>query len=298
MASRWFGRCVLGGVFVGAGWLAYGCGSSDRHDSRPGDGGSDVGGSGSGGVGGDERDAQAGAGASAGSTTIGGGGGLAGGGSAGAAHGGAGGEGEPSGGGAGSGAVGGQGGEGGGSTAPPFAGDCGAVSLLANCGFETPVAAAGSFVLLSVGQQLDGWTVVGASGNVGTLSATFTDAGLAWPAQEQSQTLDLTGNTTVATGVSQAVVTEVGVEYQLSFWSGNMSHTGIYGTSSTVIVQLENQEILRVTNTDGAGTTSLAWRQFSVTFIATSASSTLSFVNGDSAGDNSNIIDNVVLRKL
>ena len=53
-----------------------------------------------------------------------------------------------------------------------------------------------------------------------------------------------------------------------------------------------------MTNSDGAGTTSPAWRQFSVKFTAVAASSTIAFINGDGASDNSNIIDSVVLREL
>jgi hypothetical protein len=291
----------LGGVLLGAGLLAHGCGSTDSRNKSPSDGGSVAGGSG-----GDDGEGQAGSGVSpiAGSPDVGGGGGggsdsnLAGGGGS-IADGGVGGEGGAGPGGeGGSGSQGGAGGEGGQGSVPPYAGDCSAVSLVVNCGFEAPVAAMGGFVLRSGGQQLDGWTVVGATGNVGTLNTSFTDAGLSWPAREQSQTLDLTGNTTSGTGVSQAIATKVGVEYQLSFWSGNISHAGIYGTMSTVIVRLDDQEILRVTNSDGAGTTSLAWRQVSVTFTAAATSSTIAFINGDDAGDNSNIIDNVVLREL
>ena len=286
---------------MSAGLLAYGCGSTDNHGSSPGAGGADA--AGGGGAGGTDDDAGAGAGATsvAGAHDSGGAGGSPDnlGGSGNAGQGGAGGELETGlGGDGGSPVLGGAGGEGGAGPVPPYAGDCSAVSLLANCGFEAPIAVGGSYVLVSTGQQLAGWTVVGANGNVGALSGSFTDAGLTWPAQEQSQTLDLTGNGTAATGVSQAVTTKVGTEYQLSFWSGNVSHAGVYGTMSTVIVRLDDQEIFRATNSEGAGTTSLAWRQSTVTFVATATSSTISFINGDLATDNSNIIDNVVLREL
>lgn len=301
MVSRWVGRWVIGGVVLGAGWLAYGCGSSDSHNTSPSPAGGNAG------AGGDESNAQAGSDVSpiAGSPAVvsdggnGGSGDNLAGGSGGAADGGLGGDGETGSGGQGAtGGQGGAGGQGGEESVPPYAGDCSAVSLLVNCGFEAPVAAQGSFVLRSSGQQLDGWSVVGATGTVGTLNTSYTDSGLTWPAQEQSQTLDLSGTSNTATGVSQPLVTKVGTAYQLSFWSGNISHAGAYGTMSTVIVRLDDQELLRVTNSDGAGTTSLAWRQFAVTFTAAAASSTIAFINGDGVNDNSNVIDNVVLREL
>lgn len=288
-----------------AGLVAYGCGATDSHDSHSTDGGSEAGGHGS--LGGEDNGAASGTAGSAvagtspvdggaggvgGASTLGGSGGSATAGEAGAAGvAGTAGEGGSSG-------EGGAGGAGGDSSVPPFAGGCSAVSLLLNCGFETPVAVAGNFVLKALGETLDGWTVVGASGNVATLSTSFVSEGFSWPAQEQNQTLDLTGVTNTATGVSQTVTTTLGSEYQLSFWLGNVVHGGTYGTTSTVVVQVDGQEILRVTNADGAATTSLAWKQYALTFTAASTSTTIVFLNGDGAADHSNALDNVVLRKL
>jgi hypothetical protein len=291
-----------------AGLVAYGCGGTDSHDSHPTDGGSEAGGHGS--LGGEDNGAASGTAGSAvagtspvdggaggvgGASTLGGSGGSATAGEAGAT-GVAGTAGE--GGSSGEGGASGSGGAGGDGSVPPFAGGCSAVSLLLNCGFETPVATAGNFVLKALGETLDGWTVVGASGNVATLSTGFVSEGFFWPAQEQNQTLDLTGVTNTATGVSQTVTTTLGSEYQLSFWLGNVVHSGTYGTTSTVVVQVDGQEILRVTNADGAGTTSLAWKQYALAFTAAATSTTIVFLNGDGAADHSNALDNVVLRKL
>jgi len=170
------------------------------------------------------------------------------------------------------------------------------VSLLVNCGFELPAAAAGSFVLRAPGQDVGGWLVFGGAGNVGAFNTAYTYSGLSWPAQEGAQTLDLTGNSNTATGVSQAVVTLPGEEYELSFWLGNIVDSGAtYGVESTVSVLVNGSEILKPTNAGGAGTSTLAWRQFVTIFTAQGASTTLAFVNADSSADGSNIIDNVVL---
>jgi len=52
---------------------------------------------------------------------------------------------------------------------------------------------------------------------------------------------------------------------------------------------------LAAVNTDGAGTKTLAWRQFTLDFVAAQASTTIAFLNGDPSNDNSNILDDVVL---
>ena len=177
-----------------------------------------------------------------------------------------------------------------------FEGNCDEASLLVNCGFELPAAATGGFVLRSPGADVGGWLVIGAPGNVGTLNSAYADAGFSWPAQEGVQTMDLTGNTNTATGVSQAVATLAGEEYELSFWLGNIVDPGgHYGVDSTVSVLVDGSEILKPTNSEGAGTSSLAWRQFVATFTAQGASTTIAFVNADGAADHNNIIDNVVL---
>lgn len=183
----------------------------------------------------------------------------------------------------------GQGGEG------SFEGDCEDVSLLVNCGFEQPVAGTGSFQLFAKGQDLGGWLVIGATGNVNTIDTAFTEGGFSWPAQQGAQTLDLTGISNTATGVSQAVVTEPGEEYELSFWFGNVDPGGAYGSQSSVSVSIDGSEILKPTNAEGADTSTLAWRQFATTFTAAGASTTVAFVNADPSDDYSNIIDNVVL---
>jgi len=187
--------------------------------------------------------------------------------------------------------VGGAGGAGGEGT--PIV-SCEGLSLLENCSFELPVVQVGSFQLFNPGQEIAGWTVIGASGNVAPLSTTYVQAGLAWPALDGEQTLDLTGLTNTATGVSQAVETSAGERYSLSFWSGNVVAGG-YGPTSTVQVLVDDVEILRSENVDGEGTRTLAWQNFTVEFEAAAEWTTIAFVNADPSGDNSNIIDNVTL---
>jgi hypothetical protein len=106
----------------------------------------------------------------------------------------------------------------------------------------------------------------------------------------------LTGTSNTATGVQQTVVTHQGTTYRLSFFVGNVVNPGgIFGTTSTVSVLVNGQKVLSATNSGGAGTTRLNWKQFSVSFLAASNFTKIAFINGDPATDNSNGLDNVSL---
>jgi hypothetical protein len=97
--------------------------------------------------------------------------------------------------------------------------------------------------------------------------------------------------------VSQSVATTAGDQYQLSYWVGNTTVGGIFGTTSKVNVSLNGTLTFSDTNSNVSPTT-LNWEQFTHTFVATGSSTALAFANGDPAGDNSNGLDNVVLLDL
>jgi hypothetical protein len=169
-----------------------------------------------------------------------------------------------------------------------------------NGSFETPVVTPGTFLLFSVGSALiPNWTVVGVGAqNVGIVSGTFTQNGVTFPAQSGSQWLDLTGLDSNSTeGVSQSVATIAGHLYQLSYFIGNTTGGGIFGTTSTVNVQLNGVQTFSDTNS-AVNPTSLTWQEFTHTFTATGATTTLAFRNGDPASDNSNGLDNITLLDL
>ncbi len=180
----------------------------------------------------------------------------------------------------------------------PDSGACAAsgVSLITNGSFELPIVTVGSYQTLSTGDPPSGWTVVGAAGSVAPISTTFTQNGFSFPAEDGSQALDLTGASNSATGVSQTVLTTPGVMYQLSFWVGNVVNPdGIFGTTSTVDVLVNGTQLLAAENTQGTGTTTLSWQEFTVRFTATSSATSVEFLNADPSTDTSNFIDNVVL---
>jgi uncharacterized protein DUF642/PEP-CTERM motif-containing protein len=173
-------------------------------------------------------------------------------------------------------------------------------NLLTNGSFELPPVVPGSFTTFPAGSALIlGWTVLGPAGtNVAIVSGSFSQNGVSFPAQEGIQWLDLTGLSSNSTeGVSQDVTTTVGNRYQLSLHVGNTTGGGIFGTTSTVNVFLNGiPTFIDVNDTVSADT--LNWEQFTHTFIASGALTTLAFQNGDPSNDNSNGLDNVVLLDL
>ncbi|HEV8030688.1 MAG TPA: DUF642 domain-containing protein [Stellaceae bacterium] len=173
-------------------------------------------------------------------------------------------------------------------------------NLIANGSFETPVVPTGSFTNFPVGSALlTDWSVFGPLGtNVSIVSGSFSQNGVTFPAEDGSQFLDLTGDGSNSTeGVSQAVTTTAGDQYQLSYWIGNTTGGGIFGTTSTVKVSLNGTLAFSDTNSNVSPIT-LSWEQFIHTFVATGTSTILAFQNGDPAGDNANGFDNVILTDL
>jgi hypothetical protein len=182
---------------------------------------------------------------------------------------------------------------------PPPLGGCAATSLLSDCSFETPVVAAGETQQFSNGQSIGAWTVVGATGNLNTISTTFTQNGFTFEAEDGQQSMDLTGTSNTATGVAQTVTTTIGTTYQLAFWVGNVVNPGgIFGVTSTVDVQIGGTTVYSAENSGGTGTMTLDWEEFSLTFTATATSTTVGFINADPSNDTSNFIDNVTLVAL
>jgi Protein of unknown function (DUF642) len=169
-----------------------------------------------------------------------------------------------------------------------------ATARIHNGGFESPIAAPGSFLVFGTGQTFAHWTVMGAPGNVGIVSGTFTQNGFSFPAKSGHQWLDLTGLSQSATGVEQTVATTPGLAYTLHFSIGNVNNPGgIFGTTSTVKVLLNGTQIGTATNS--AGGTTQVWKSFKVHFTATSASSTIALVNGDPPNDTNDGLDAVKL---
>jgi Protein of unknown function (DUF642) len=158
--------------------------------------------------------------------------------------------------------------------------------LLNDGGFEQPPTPNGGFNVYNTGQKFANWTVTGATGNVGTVSTTFTQNGYSFPAKSGKAWLDLTGTSNTATGVAQTIKTAVGTTYTVTFWIGNVVNPGgIFGTTSTVDVYAGTTLLTAATNSKGTGGTKLVWQKFTTSFTATAATTTLSFINCDPSND-------------
>jgi hypothetical protein len=173
-------------------------------------------------------------------------------------------------------------------------------NLLSNGSFETPSVPVNNFTSFIVGSAgIAGWTVTGPAGkHVSIVSGTFSQNGVAFEAEDGAQWLDLTGfDDNSPEGVSQTIATTPGDQYQLSYFIGNTTGGGIFGSTSTVHVLLNGVETYSDENST-ADSTSLNWEQFTHSFVATGTSTILEFDNADPASDNSNGLDNVVLLDL
>jgi len=177
-----------------------------------------------------------------------------------------------------------------------FAASASRANDITNGSFETPVVPVGGFTNFITGSTgITGWTVVGPEASV--VSGSYASLGFTFPAEDGSQWLDLTGDGTNAVeGVKQTFATTPGATYDLSYFVGNqVNPRGIWGTTSTVNVWVNGTLIQTATNTLGTGGTTQVWEQFTTSFLAASSSTTLEFLNGDPANDNSNGLDNVVV---
>ncbi len=178
-------------------------------------------------------------------------------------------------------------------------------NLINGGGFEQPVAGPGGFesgaLVFTVGQTFDSaWTVTGSSsGNVAITPDTETDiGGVEYLAEEGSQSLDLTGSTDngSATGVEQSFATTSGAQYTLSFYLGDVNNAAYapHSGAASVLVELNGSLFQTATNSNSSGLTP-DWEQYSYTFTATGATTTLEFINNVGAGLGYNGLDNVVV---
>jgi hypothetical protein len=155
-------------------------------------------------------------------------------------------------------------------------------NLLTNGSFESPSVPAGRLTNFTTGSSaITSWTVLL----------------IQFPASEGSQWLDLTGYlASNAGGVEQTVATVPGKAYHLSFAVGNVfDPRGIYGTTSTVDVTVNGMSLGRFTNSCRTCTKILTWQTFNASFLASSQTTIIRFMNADPQTDYSNGLDNVVL---
>lgn len=124
------------------------------------------------------------------------------------------------------------------------------------------------------------WVIT--SNNVDIVSS-LTAGGNA-PAIEGTQYLDLVGRGTTG-GVQQTFATVIGASYQLSFAYGNNPWSTNTASASVTVYDTSGNILLDYVTHNTSTTTNLDWLSYSNTFIATSATTTLSFAT--TVGSNS-----------
>ena len=185
-----------------------------------------------------------------------------------------------------------------------------AQNLIVDGSFEDPALPPGGFnsgfQAFGVGSTFGpggAWTVVGSSaGNVAVTPDTeFTDFGLGtvnFPAEDQHQWMDLTGNTDngAVTGIAQSFATTPGALYSLSYWVGDTfdpTYPAPAGGPSTVAVQIDGSPVQTAVNATFPTGPTINWKQFTFLFNAAGPSTTLTFLNGNASGQGLNALDDV-----
>lgn len=170
-------------------------------------------------------------------------------------------------------------------------------ALIVNGSFESPDIA--TILTVPVGGSIDGWAVVGIpGGSVHLVSSAYTEGGgtLLFTAQDGDQFVDLTGPANQGrNGVQQTVTTVPGTAYTLTFWVGNQDDTeDVYALASVISLSIDDM-LVGFFGHDDDTPNNITWRQFSHSFVATEASTTITFFNETPPADNLAGLDNVAL---
>ena len=164
--------------------------------------------------------------------------------------------------------------------------------------FLQPVPYPGTFALVGSGVRYGVWRVIGEPGNVAFVGSGYNHRGFTFNALKAGEPwVNLAGISRSNTGLAHGVVpTVVGQSYVLTFAVGNVvDPSGFYGTSSTVKVCENSTYLGSYTNSGGAGTKTLNWQNFAVTFTATDPYTVIALVNGDGPNDWLCGVDNILL---
>ena len=177
-----------------------------------------------------------------------------------------------------------------------MAGSTQAVELIVNGGFEAAPPAPGGTILYAGASGPPGWTHVG--GTVWTLDTGYAEGPTVFQAHGGQVSMDLTGpgNTGPTSGLRQAVPTMVGQLYNLSFWLGNgqSSASAFYNLPSALTLQIDDGAPIQFTNS-AIVLDRIHWQQFEHSFVATGATTTLTFRNATALGDSLTGLDDISL---
>jgi choice-of-anchor C domain-containing protein len=167
-----------------------------------------------------------------------------------------------------------------------LAGSALAFAGVANGSFETGTFDGGGLgfqTLAAPSTTITDWTVT--SGSIDWI-------GPYWQAQDGTKSLDLDGSAPGA--ISQTLATTIGNTYAVSFFmAGNPNGPPVVKTLTVSATGAAPASYtFDITTHSNA---SMGWTLESYSFVATSASSTLTFASGDTSGDTGPALDNVVV---
>lgn len=160
-----------------------------------------------------------------------------------------------------------------------------AANLFANAGFESP----GNYTyqLYSGGSTaITGWTTV--LSGVEHYNSTAYGLGAA---ADGLMVVDLANYVFASGGIEQAVATQAGQRYDVSFFAGNSRSSGRDGTG-IVKVTIDGATTLSFATAVAAGVTTV-WEQRSFSFVASGASTTIRFWNDQNPLAHFALIDGV-----
>lgn len=177
-----------------------------------------------------------------------------------------------------------------------LAGSAQAVELIVNGGFEAAPPWPGGTILYAGTSGPPGWTHVG--GTVWTLDTGYAEGPTVFQAHGGQVSMDLTGpgNTGPTSGLSQAVPTMAGQLYNLSFWLGNAqsSASAFYNLPSALTLQIADGAPIQSTNSAIVMDRN-HWQLFEHSFVATGATTTLTFRNATALADSQTGLDDISL---
>jgi hypothetical protein len=170
-------------------------------------------------------------------------------------------------------------------------------NLIVNGSFETPLVPPGGTATFPGGSTaITGWTIVGVDSSL--VHTNFTQSGITFQAQHGNQWLDAAGHTSnsMTSGVRQVVPTTPGGLYAISFYVGS-ARDNVFFNAATIDLQIDGGPRVPFHNPI-APNNMLHWQQFTVPFVATGSTTTITFYNGSAPNNFLSALDNVVMEGL
>jgi hypothetical protein len=153
----------------------------------------------------------------------------------------------------------------------------GVTNLVQDGSFETPSTLVGTYSVFPGGAAIGAWASTGTE--IALVNGAYSSDGFTYQAQSGSQWLDLSGasNPRPTNRVSQLVATDVGLQYELSFYLGSAWGGPPQMLQPIVEVTVGSGPGMTFTNTNPAIGGQMNWQFFSLTFTAATSTTEIGF---------------------